>query len=85
MSVRDELLFSLEVHGDIEFYYQNKHYFVGYNNENPNSGGYSVWQTPDNRIANSESSDWLRVLAEPIFNGKTMNDVFDDIEFTLLV
>lgn len=85
MSLRKDVEFSLEVHGDIEFYYQNQHYFIGYNNEKTDSNGYSIWRTPNNRVAISESSDWLKALDEPIFDGRSINDVFDKINFTLLV
>lgn len=84
MSIRDDVILSLEVHGDIEFIYQNKHYHINYNMEKESSDGYCICQTPDNDVALSDSSNWLEALDEPIFEGKTMNDVFEDIKFTFL-
>ena len=86
MSIRDDVLFSLEVHGDIEFIYQGQHYYIGYNNtshDNPNNG-YVILKSPDTQIAISHSDDWSGALDEKIFDGKSMNDVFDKLDFTLL-
>jgi hypothetical protein len=82
MSLRDDVLFSLEVHGDIEFYYQGQHYYIGYNNNDDN--GYVILKSPDNQMVIGHSDDWSGALDEKIFDGKSMNDVFDKLDFTLL-
>jgi hypothetical protein len=86
MSIRDDVIFSLQVHGDIEFIYREQHYYIGYNNndfDNPDNG-YVILKSPDNQIAVGHSDDWSDALDKPIFNGKSINDVFDQIEFTVL-
>lgn len=86
MSIRDDVLFSLKVHGDIEFIYQNEHYYIGYNNHDENSSdeGYVILKSPDQQVAINHSSDWTDALEKPIFDGKSIDDVFDQIEFITL-
>ncbi|KAF1291060.1 hypothetical protein [Candidatus Enterococcus leclercqii] len=87
MSLRDDVLFSLEIHGDIEFYYKGQHYYIGYNNDDPDNpdNGYVILKSPNNQIAIGHSDDWSGALDEKIFDGKSMNDVFDELNFTLLI
>lgn len=81
MSLKNDVLFSLEVHGDIEFRYQGKDYFIGWNKQ---KNGYAIYESPGTLLAEGRSIYWEEALDEPIFKGKSMNDLFDKIEFISL-
>lgn len=81
MSLRDEVLFSLLVHGDTEFRYMGKDYLIGWNKQ---SDGYAIYESPGVVLAEGHTIYWEEALEQAIFEGESMNDVFDQIEFTAL-
>ncbi|MBO0413217.1 hypothetical protein JZO81_19350 [Enterococcus hulanensis] len=78
MNLKDRIKLNLEVHGEIEFIYHNKNYYIGWNRE---KDGYAIFKGPGKELAVSHSEDWLDALDQPIFNGQSMNNVFDQLEF----
>ncbi|WP_367378105.1 hypothetical protein [Enterococcus gilvus] len=82
MNLRDQINLNLEVHGDIEFIFENNHYFIGWNRQ---EDGYAIRISPGNELAVSHTDNWSDALDQPIFrNELSINDVFDQVKFTAL-
>lgn len=80
MNLRDRINLNLEAHGDIEFMFNNDHYFIGWNQQ---EDGYVILISPGKELAVSHSEDWSDAIDKPIFkDNRSIRDVFDQIQFT---
>ncbi|WP_054777553.1 hypothetical protein [Lacticaseibacillus saniviri] len=76
---KHDILFSLTYGYEIGFRYAGYEYWIFHSVKG--KSGYTITQTPDNYLFTSDSNDWTEAMNQPVFNGKTLNDIFDQVEF----
>lgn len=79
-TLRHDVEFSLDLGYEICFEYHGHEYWIFYSVDGGN--GYTITQTPDIYLYTSKSSDWKEALDQPVIEGKSMNELFDQLEFT---
>lgn len=80
MAMKDDILFNLEINYELEFIYHGQHYYLGYND---NDDGCYVLESPDKEVLVTHSNDRSQLLDAPLFkDGRSINEAFEEIEFT---
>lgn len=78
-TLKHDIEFSLQYGYEISFEYKKQQYWIFYAEDGI---GYRIVQTPDNVLFTSLSSDWTEALDQKVIDGKSINQLFDQIKFT---
>lgn len=79
-ATKNDILFSLRCGSEVGFKFQGHEYWIS--DRADQKTGYVIVQTPDILLYQSDKDNWQEAMNDDVIQGKSINDLFNQIEFT---